>query len=173
MENKKGITLIAVIITVIVMLILAGVSINLAIGDKGVIEKSHEAAQNTELSESKEHILETWAYVLAKCEDITTIANSINDNKGFSLDEIQSFNKASNIFSKYISDYGEGTLENEIIGIKNSSGKITSVAFKITFLLKEAEKSKIFYIVDDTKVYEESEFFEYFQRTETKELKNN
>lgn len=171
MKDKKGITLVAVIITVIVMLILAGVSINLAIGDKGVIEKSHEATKNTELSESKEYILETWAYVLAKSEDIITIVDSINNNNGFSTAEIKNFNKASTIFSKYISNYGEGTLENEIIGIKNSSGKITNVAFKIKFLLTGAEESKIFYIVDDTKVYEESEFFEKFQSTESKDLK--
>ena len=36
LRNNKGITLIALIITVIVMLILAGVAINLTIGENGI-----------------------------------------------------------------------------------------------------------------------------------------
>ena len=39
----KGITLIALIITIIVLLILAGVSISLVLNQNGVIDKSKEA----------------------------------------------------------------------------------------------------------------------------------
>lgn len=39
-NNSKGITLIALVITVIVMLILAGVSLNATIGDNGIITKA-------------------------------------------------------------------------------------------------------------------------------------
>ena len=42
--NPKGITLIALIITVIVMLILAGVAISLMVGDNGIFKKSKEGA---------------------------------------------------------------------------------------------------------------------------------
>lgn len=47
MSKKKanGITLIALIITVIVMLILAGVAINLTVGDNGIFKKSDEGAK--------------------------------------------------------------------------------------------------------------------------------
>lgn len=43
-ENQKGITLIALIITVIVMLILAGVSLNALIGDNGLITNAQAAS---------------------------------------------------------------------------------------------------------------------------------
>lgn len=43
-KTQKGITLIALIITVIVMLILAGVAINMTIGDNGIFRKSQEGA---------------------------------------------------------------------------------------------------------------------------------
>ena len=45
MRDKKGITLVALIITVIVMLILAGVAIGLTIGDNGIFKKSKEGAK--------------------------------------------------------------------------------------------------------------------------------
>ena len=43
-KNEKGITLLVLIITVIVMLILAFVVLNLTIGDNGIIKKTQEAA---------------------------------------------------------------------------------------------------------------------------------
>ncbi len=44
-RKNEGITLIALIITVIVMLILAGVAINLTVGDNGIFKKSDEGAK--------------------------------------------------------------------------------------------------------------------------------
>ncbi len=44
-RSNQGITLIALIITVIVMLILAGVAINMVIGDNGIFKKSDEGAK--------------------------------------------------------------------------------------------------------------------------------
>ena len=39
LDNKKGITLIALVVTVVVLIILAGVSINAVLGDNGIIKK--------------------------------------------------------------------------------------------------------------------------------------
>ena len=41
--KNKGITLIALVITIIIMIFLAGVAIQLAIGDNGLISKSNKA----------------------------------------------------------------------------------------------------------------------------------
>ncbi|MCI8309452.1 MAG: hypothetical protein HFJ45_04530 [Clostridia bacterium] len=46
--NNKGITLIALVITIIVLLILAGVSISFVSGDNGIIKKSQVAKIKTE-----------------------------------------------------------------------------------------------------------------------------
>jgi len=48
MKKQKGITLIALIVTVIVMLILVGVTVNWVM-DGGLFETTKEAAQNTNL----------------------------------------------------------------------------------------------------------------------------
>ena len=43
MKNQKGITLIVLVITIIVMLVLAGVSINTIVGENGILSKAQSA----------------------------------------------------------------------------------------------------------------------------------
>ena len=52
--KSKGITLIALVITIIVLLILAGITINLTIGNQGVITRAQQAATNYKDAEGKE-----------------------------------------------------------------------------------------------------------------------
>ena len=54
--KQKGITLIALIVTIIVLLILAGVTIATLTGDSGVITKAEEAKISTELARYKEEL---------------------------------------------------------------------------------------------------------------------
>ncbi len=56
MNKNKGITLIALVITIIVLLILAGVSIAMLTGESGVITQAQEAKISTELSGYKEEL---------------------------------------------------------------------------------------------------------------------
>ena len=53
-KNTKGITLIALVVTIIVLIILAGVSINLVMGDNGIITMAQKAKENTELAQTEE-----------------------------------------------------------------------------------------------------------------------
>ena len=59
LDNKKGITLIALVVTVVVLIILAGVSINAVIGDDGIIKKAQNSANLTKEAEVKEAINRT------------------------------------------------------------------------------------------------------------------
>ena len=52
--NKKGITLVALVVTIVVLLILAGVSINLVLGQNGLITNAKEAKISQEFSTYKE-----------------------------------------------------------------------------------------------------------------------
>ena len=47
LKNKKGITLVALVVTIVVLLILAGASINLILGDNGIIAKAQEAQRKS------------------------------------------------------------------------------------------------------------------------------
>ena len=59
LNNKKGITLIALVVTVVVLIILAGVSINAVIGNDGIIKKAQNSANLTKEAEVKEAINRT------------------------------------------------------------------------------------------------------------------
>ena len=59
LNNKKGITLIALVVTVVVLIILAGVSINAVLGNNGIIKKANQAASVTKEAEVKEAINRT------------------------------------------------------------------------------------------------------------------
>ena len=52
--KNKGITLIALVVTIVVLLILAGVSINLVLGENGLITQAKEAKEQTKTAEVNE-----------------------------------------------------------------------------------------------------------------------
>ena len=55
-KEMKGITLVALVITIVVLLILAGVSINTVLGDDGIIKKAKEAAEATRRASAEEEM---------------------------------------------------------------------------------------------------------------------
>ena len=54
LKNKNGITLIALVVTIVVLLILAGVSISMLTGENGIIKQAQEAKEKSEIAEEKE-----------------------------------------------------------------------------------------------------------------------
>ena len=55
-NKQRGITLIALIVTIIVLIILAGVSISMVVGDNGIITQAQKAKQETEIKSDEEKI---------------------------------------------------------------------------------------------------------------------
>ena len=55
-KSMKGITLIALVITIIVLLILAGVSIATLTGENGILTRANDAKENTGLAEEREMV---------------------------------------------------------------------------------------------------------------------
>ena len=56
LKSNKGVTLVALVITIIVLLILAGVSISLVVGDNGVLNNATSAVDSTNYGTAKEAI---------------------------------------------------------------------------------------------------------------------
>lgn len=56
MTREKGITLIALVITIVVLLILAGVNIAMLTGDNGIITQAQNAKESTDSAEEKEGV---------------------------------------------------------------------------------------------------------------------
>ncbi len=68
-NNQKGITLVALVITIIVLLILAGVTIAALSGDNGILKRGKEAKVQTNVANAKDLIS------LEVSENITTFYN--------------------------------------------------------------------------------------------------
>ncbi|MBR3152403.1 MAG: hypothetical protein IKF52_02160, partial [Clostridia bacterium] len=56
LKRHKGITLIALVITIIVLLILAGVTIAMVVGDNGILKRSNEAKDETTIAKIQEEV---------------------------------------------------------------------------------------------------------------------
>ena len=56
MKKEKGITLIALVVTIVVLLILAGVSISMLTGENGIITQAQEAKEETSYEGAREKL---------------------------------------------------------------------------------------------------------------------
>lgn len=54
LKNQKGITLVALVITIIVLLILAGITISLTLGENGIINRAKEAGNTYKNAQENE-----------------------------------------------------------------------------------------------------------------------
>ena len=97
-RNTKGITLIALVVTIIVLIILAGVSISLVLGENGIVNKAKKAKENTELAKVEE---ETRLNELAKQIEEGTSGGTTNPPETIkNIEEVKGgsyFDKATTI----------------------------------------------------------------------------
>ena len=84
MKKENGITLIALVITIIVLLILAGVSLSLVLGENGILNQSTKAVKTTEETNVKEEIAIAYsAWEIAKNSgEPTNVSQFIKDKIG-------------------------------------------------------------------------------------------
>ncbi len=97
-KKNNGITLIALVITIIVLLILAGVTIATLTGENGILTRASQASEQTEIEEEKEAIGLAYTGVLAD-----------NNGSGVSDSELQN-ELQKNGYSATVTDNGDGTL---------------------------------------------------------------
>lgn len=98
LKNKNGITLVALVVTIVVLLILAGVSINLVVNQNGIIRKGKEAKNANKAATIKEE-LSLWEADKFASDNGAGTHESMDDfltrlkNKGLiSEDDIQVIN---------------------------------------------------------------------------------
>ena len=124
MKNQKGVTLVALVVTIIVLIILAGISINLVLGDNGIITIAKKAKENTELARIEE---ETELNELYKQLE----NNSIN-SEGTTYDVIAKLTEFKAAIANAIDEAG---------GIKPETSSETAVfANSIKGIVKEVTK---------------------------------
>lgn len=95
-KKNKGITLIALVITIIILLILAGISISMLTGQNGILNRAQEAKVKDEESQAQEEV--TIAVNYLQIENETSSATLTQENKRKILeDELKKSAKDSTV----------------------------------------------------------------------------
>ena len=168
-NNIKGITLVALVITIIILLILAGISIQ-SLTNTGLFENAKEAKKQSEISNVKEQIqLEIYAKQSENTGEITEYdLKSILENYG-TVNYEEDSSKTEGIVLKQNVESGKKVDEGTTVTItvnkaESKSGTVTVNVKSITGgydssdtdLTDTDKKAKIDIKVDGTSVYTQS-----------------
>ena len=124
MKNNKGITLIALVITIIVLLILAGVSIAMLTGENGILTQATGAADKTAIAEAKEDAALQINEVMSEYYEEKYVDNTTTSTLA---DYVKANFAAKTDLYTYNSSTGEVTLEADttVIGTIGTDGAIS------------------------------------------------
>jgi len=125
MRNQKGITLVALVITIIVLLILAGVSISLVVGQNGVLNQASNAVVTNKAASVKEKVSTALAsaettYYTKWAQDTSTSRAKVYDLAGTIAEDGTTTTKA---------DGYDGVVYNEL------KGNYTNVKIKSSLIV--------------------------------------
>ena len=120
MKNQKGVTLIALVVTIVVLLILAGVAIAMLRGDNGILKEATKASSATSAAEVREALLNVINEATTKYYDLKYVETN-ETLKGTVATTSQSKYIAQQIIDSSIS----GALKGKVT-IKEGSTDITA-----------------------------------------------
>ena len=119
--TERGITLLALIITVVIMLILAAVTINVTLGDGGLVQQARLAAERTQNAAEKEQaeidsLQQELANILAEDSEITPPEPGGNNETGGDIEEPEepSISDTETQVANYADVDGNGTVDGVI-----------------------------------------------------------
>ena len=104
-KDIKGITLIALVVTIIVLLILAGIALNLTIGENGLFTRAQNAANTWQLAEQNE---QNAMNDLASWIDSVTGGNTGNNQTGETA--VEAFNAGKIKVGDYITNFNNSII---------------------------------------------------------------
>ena len=149
-KNNSGITLIALVITIIVLIILAGISINLLLGDNGIIKKAQQAGIASEKASDMEKIqlAATEALIEAKTGNgnlTNTFVSALDQSKVKNVVSNGSVAKIEYDDKNYTVDLKNGTISeteeptyDQWDGVSKSSGLVGEGTKENPYLIRSA-----------------------------------
>ena len=117
MKKETGVTLVSLVVTIIILIILAGISINTLVGDNGVITKAQQAKENTLLAQEEEAKQLNQLY-----SQLNYVDGNIGNIDGDAIDKLLNFKK---VIATAITREGVATQETDAAEVMASNiGKI-------------------------------------------------
>ena len=137
-SNNEGITLIALVVTIVVLLILAGVSLNLVLGNNGIITKAQDAKLMTRAGSAEDEV-ELW-------KSDNYIARTSNQATVDKETMLQGLKDKNLVYEEEIDR------DNEIITIKKKDGTIVKeINYSDSVEVTNVDSSLQQYYVDNVK----------------------
>ena len=140
LKQSKGITLISLVVTIIILVILAGVTISLILGNDGIVEKTKEAKKVTSVATAQENLELLKSKILLDKFEITLddyLKELEKVKEEYQVDDIEKIdNKTAEIIvdGKYkftVTDEGNGNLKTDY---KGEAGGIELSAISGTYV---------------------------------------
>ena len=158
LKSKKGITLVALVVTIVVLLILAGVSINLVLGNNGIIAKAKDA--ETKSAEASQNDLKGMNGLVSEMEGV------LNGNSGKTEPETEPYLPSDDFHSDTSTSVDTGL----VIADSNRNEYVWVVVPRTTTVYKTTGLGKTTFTDEDymsiendlkeyTKIYRESTSF--------------
>ena len=124
MKKEQGITIITLVVTIIILIILAGVSLNATLGDNGIITQAQRARENIEIARVEEETQLNSLY-----EELAKGGEGVfDDSMADAIEKLENFKK---IIATAITNEGVPTLETDTA---------ETMAEKISKILQERTK---------------------------------
>ena len=111
LKNEKGITLVALVITIIVLLILAGVTLSMVMGDSGIFGKANNAKEQTQLSNAEEII--KLAVLENKVKSVSGDADALTNEELKTEIEKKLTEQGYTVNGSTVTYYGDKTIDIE------------------------------------------------------------
>lgn len=161
-KENEGITLIALVITIIVLLILAGITIATLTGDNGILTKVNEAKEQTEIGKEKEIVkLATTAVITTNnAIDKDSLQSELNKTAGDKKTEVYNYNQKLQVYFTDSKRYYEidGNSNVELINVTNGEKRIS---LKCINSKKEVLKEIEIITLNDNSIIEPPEIEKY------------
>jgi biopolymer transport protein ExbD len=161
-KENEGITLIALVITIIVLLILAGITIATLTGDNGILTKTNEAKEQTEIGKEKEIVkLATTAVITTNdAIDKDSLQSELNKTAGDKKTEVYNYNQKLQVYFTDSKRYYEidKNFNIELINVTNGEKRIS---LKCINSKKEVLKEIEIITLNDNSIIEPPEIEKY------------
>ena len=118
MKNNKGITLLALAVTIVVLLILTSIGLKLALGDNGIIGEAKNAKELSEIDDEKGIVKRATTVSLIKSKgskvEQDTLEKALNDETGEGRTEVSDVGNVFEVMFKETNRYYEVDKEGNI-----------------------------------------------------------
>ena len=143
-KEKNGITLIALVVTIIVLLILAGISISMLAGQNGILTRAAEAKENNDKAQTDETLKMAVMEALTEGQGVikeTNLKNALDKNLGANKYSINSAEEGWTINGLPSGKSYTVSSNGKISGDENNNNENETNAKYFTYVLDKTNKT--------------------------------